>query len=219
MALPAGRKGVLPSELTPEGKIKSGPAYELPVASADTLGGVKVGNGLSIADGVLSASQYSLPTASADTLGGVKVGSGLSITDGVLSASGGSGGGFTLELLDGTTHSGESFEKVVSNLTDYDGIAVSMDVNGSSSELQQLSFIMFSEKTGNVINGFAMAANISAGTASVAYFRFRKVSVWFATNTIAIDETVKIDVTTSGVSIDKQTNVGKVKGIYGIKLS
>lgn len=34
----------------------SGGSYVLPVASADTLGGVKVGSGLSIADGVLSAS-------------------------------------------------------------------------------------------------------------------------------------------------------------------
>ena len=90
MALPAGRKGVLPSELTPEGKIKnSSSPYVLPTASAETLGGVKVGSGLSIADGVLSANGYSLPTASAETLGGVKVGSGLSIEDGVLSASGG----------------------------------------------------------------------------------------------------------------------------------
>ena len=32
-----------------------GPAYTLPTASADTLGGVKVGANLSIADGVLSA--------------------------------------------------------------------------------------------------------------------------------------------------------------------
>ena len=56
MALPAGRKGVLPSELTPEGKIKnSASPYVLPVASADTLGGIKVGKGLSISDGVLSA--------------------------------------------------------------------------------------------------------------------------------------------------------------------
>lgn len=33
-----------------------GSAYVLPTASADTLGGVKVGSGLSITDGVLSAS-------------------------------------------------------------------------------------------------------------------------------------------------------------------
>ena len=68
-----------------------GSQYELPIAEADTLGGVKVGTGLSIdaETGVLSNSNptpYSLPTAAADTLGGVKVGSGLSIDDGVLSA-------------------------------------------------------------------------------------------------------------------------------------
>ncbi len=90
MALPAGRKGVLPSELTPEGKIKNAASpYVLPIASANTLGGVKVGNGLSITDGVLSADGYTLPAASDETLGGVKVGEGLSIDDGVLSASGG----------------------------------------------------------------------------------------------------------------------------------
>ncbi len=60
----------------------------LPTASASTLGGIKVGTGLSIdGNGVLSgASSYSLPTASASTLGGIKVGTGLSIDgNGVLS--------------------------------------------------------------------------------------------------------------------------------------
>lgn len=84
MALPAGRKGVLPSELTPEGKLNI-PTYTLPTASAETLGGVKVGSGLSINDGVLSANGYTLPTAGADTKGGIKVGSGLSIAGDVLS--------------------------------------------------------------------------------------------------------------------------------------
>ena len=85
MALPAGRRGVRPDQVKPDGtlNITEPIPYELPVASADTLGGVKVGSGLSIADGVLSST---LPTASADTLGGVKVGSGLSIADGVLSS-------------------------------------------------------------------------------------------------------------------------------------
>ena len=91
MALPAGRRGVRPDQVKPDGtlNVTEPTPYELPVASAETLGGVKVGSGLSIAEGVLSASGYSLPTASAETLGGVKVGSGLSIADGVLSASGG----------------------------------------------------------------------------------------------------------------------------------
>ena len=86
----------------------------LPIASANTLGGIKVGNNLSIdANGVLSASgggggggsytagdgiditndTISLETASANDLGGIKVGDGLSIdNDGVLSTIGGGGG-------------------------------------------------------------------------------------------------------------------------------
>lgn len=70
----------------------AGESYTLPIASAETLGGIKVGDNLSINSetGALSATEYTLPTAAADTLGGVKVGSGLSIADGVLSASGGS---------------------------------------------------------------------------------------------------------------------------------
>lgn len=64
-------------------------SYTLPTAAANVLGGVKVGNNLSIdANGVLSASGsgYTLPIAAANVLGGVKVGSGLSIdANGVLS--------------------------------------------------------------------------------------------------------------------------------------
>lgn len=50
--------------------------YTLPVATATTLGGIKVGNNLSISDGVLSADaqQYTLPVATDKTLGGVMVG-------------------------------------------------------------------------------------------------------------------------------------------------
>jgi hypothetical protein len=59
-----------------------------PVATASTVGGIKVGSGLSI-DGsnVLSATySYTLPTAAASTLGGIKVGSGLAIDgSGILS--------------------------------------------------------------------------------------------------------------------------------------
>lgn len=61
--------------------------YELPIASATTLGGIKVGTNLTIEeDGTLNAeaTEYQLPTASSDTLGGVKVGLGLQINDGVL---------------------------------------------------------------------------------------------------------------------------------------
>lgn len=63
-------------------------SYHLPIASATTLGGIKVGNNLTIAeDGTLNAesTEYSLPVASSSTLGGVKIGSGLTITDAIAS--------------------------------------------------------------------------------------------------------------------------------------
>jgi hypothetical protein len=51
--------------------------YSLPIASASTLGGIKVGTNLSIdGSGVLSAntgSSYTLPTATTSVLGGVKI--------------------------------------------------------------------------------------------------------------------------------------------------
>lgn len=68
--------------------VSGGGSYTLPVASADTLGGVKVnGNNLSIdSNGVIKNTySYTLPTASSSTLGGVKVGDGLTISSGTLS--------------------------------------------------------------------------------------------------------------------------------------
>lgn len=51
----------------------------LPIASAEVLGGVKVGEGLEIDSetGVLSAGEYELPIAGHDTLGGIMTGDGL----------------------------------------------------------------------------------------------------------------------------------------------
>lgn len=66
---------------------KFGAPYTLPVATTTTLGGVKVGDNLSIdASGRLSgAAPYTLPAATVSTLGGVKVGSGLSVySDGTI---------------------------------------------------------------------------------------------------------------------------------------
>ena len=62
--------------------------YHLPIASATTLGGIKVGTNLTIeTDGTLNAesTEYDLPVATASTLGGIKVGDGLTISDGSLS--------------------------------------------------------------------------------------------------------------------------------------
>jgi hypothetical protein len=67
-----------------------GPAYTLPPATTLALGGIIVGNNLSVdASGVLSANDqsYSLPIATSQALGGVKAGQRVSIAqDGTLSA-------------------------------------------------------------------------------------------------------------------------------------
>ena len=75
--------------------------YTLPAATTSSLGGVKVGSGLSIdTTGELSVDQYQLPIASSSTLGGVKIGSGISIaSDGTISTTGGGGGSSTLSGL------------------------------------------------------------------------------------------------------------------------
>ena len=67
-----------------EQKGNGGTPYTLPIASAETLGGVKVGSGLSI-NSETGALSYTLPTASAETKGGVKIGSDLKMTEDTLS--------------------------------------------------------------------------------------------------------------------------------------
>jgi hypothetical protein len=74
-------------------------SFTLPTASDTVLGGIKIGAGLTITNGVVTASgggggtSYTLPAATASELGGVKVGTGLSIANGVLSSTGGGGSG------------------------------------------------------------------------------------------------------------------------------
>jgi hypothetical protein len=73
----------------PDGTL-SADAQSLPIASGTVLGGVRVGQGLSIdGSGVLTAaaSGYTLPPATNTTLGGIKVGTNLTVTpDGTLNA-------------------------------------------------------------------------------------------------------------------------------------
>ena len=61
----------------------------LPIASSSTLGGVKIGSGLTVAeDGTISAAAaYTLPTASSTTKGGIKVGTGLTMSSETLNHS------------------------------------------------------------------------------------------------------------------------------------
>ena len=94
-----------------------GGSYTLPTATANTLGGVKIGENVNISNGKISVdlsayatktpathtkdglmtkddktkldgmSEYVLPTASADDLGGVKIGNGIQIANGKISVS------------------------------------------------------------------------------------------------------------------------------------
>ena len=61
----------------------------LPIASSSTLGGVKIGSGLTVAeDGTISAAAaYTLPTASSSVKGGIKVGTGLTMSSETLNHS------------------------------------------------------------------------------------------------------------------------------------
>lgn len=63
--------------------------YSLPIASTTTLGGVKIGSGLTVAeDGTISAAAaYTLPTASSSVKGGIKVGTGLTMSSETLNHS------------------------------------------------------------------------------------------------------------------------------------
>lgn len=64
-------------------------AARLPVATANAIGGVRIGSGISIdGSGVISASaSYTLPNATTTTLGGVIVGTGLQVSSGTVSLS------------------------------------------------------------------------------------------------------------------------------------
>lgn len=70
-------------------KILTDKNFALPIASSSTLGGVKIGSGLTVAaDGTISAAaQYTLPTASSSVKGGIKVGTGLTMSSETLNHS------------------------------------------------------------------------------------------------------------------------------------
>ena len=58
-------------------------AYSLPAATANVLGGVTIGNNISVSSGKISVG-----TASTSSFGVVKIGSGINVTNGVISVSG-----------------------------------------------------------------------------------------------------------------------------------
>lgn len=66
------------------GKLTADGGIDIPIATAESVGGIKIGENLTISeDGTLSANSggYTLPIATADTLGGVKIGDNIAVTD------------------------------------------------------------------------------------------------------------------------------------------
>jgi hypothetical protein len=68
-------------------RIDGAASYVLPPATASTLGGVKIGSGVTVAaDGTISVAPYTLPIASSTVLGGVKIGANINVAgDGTIS--------------------------------------------------------------------------------------------------------------------------------------
>ena len=102
-------------------------SYSLPAATSSSLGGVKVGSGISVdVDGTISVSSSgsgTLDIASATKLGGIKVGTGVSIdANGVLSVTSTSGG--TVSQVSVTTANGIS--GAVANATSTPAITLTL---------------------------------------------------------------------------------------------
>lgn len=100
--------------------------YVLPPATDITLGGVKVGSGVSVTpDGAISVAVYELPAATALVLGGVKVGSGINLAgDGTISVT-----PYTLPIATDTTLGGV---KGGSNIEiDVDGMIYALNASAS----------------------------------------------------------------------------------------
>lgn len=75
-------KGLMSAE--DKAKLDSLENYTLPDATDSTLGGVKIGEGIAVSNGIIS-----LPTASSSQKGGVKIGAGLAMSGDTLYISGG----------------------------------------------------------------------------------------------------------------------------------
>jgi hypothetical protein len=107
--------------------------YILPTASQNTLGGVKVGDNLSID----SSGHLSVPVASASNLGIVKVGTGLTIDDeGVLS----SDGGYVLPQATKNTLGGVYVDDLLDtdSLNPVQNAVVSLELDSISSDVDDL---------------------------------------------------------------------------------
>ena len=151
--------------------------YELPPATANTLGGVRIGEGVSVAsDGTISAhaAPYDLPVASADTLGGVKVGEGFGITaDGVLSI-----GDKSVDLPDGS----------IKTATIADGAVTTTKIADKTVTRDKLSAELQSavDKAHDYTNGVAEQIDVVYPSTSIASAATCTVAQWGAFYTVRL---------------------------------
>lgn len=149
-------------------------SYTLPTATTDRLGGVKIGNNITVTeDGTISADSgsYTLPVATADTLGGVKIGEHITVTDdGTISAE----AGVPQSVLDDI----EALKKYLptlppSDITSITGIPSEVSIGNSQTLVYPVEFtasgnsdVLFSDNAGIVakLNKANKQLSIYAGT-------------------------------------------------------
>lgn len=163
----------------------------LPVASTSTLGGVKIGSGLTVAeDGTISAAAaYTLPTASSSVKGGIIVGTGLSITtEGKLSVS---------KVPNALSINGKSYDG--SAVVDVGVIGAEYGGTGERTLRASANALINALDTGSestpVDADYFISQYIGGGTTTTTYFR-RPISVLYT------------------YMKDKMDNVYQAKGTY-----
>ena len=138
-----------------------GSGYVLPPATQDTLGGIKVGQNLTVEeDGTLNAAggggggSYVLPPATADTLGGVKIGSGINVSDdGTISTSGGGSSGSWIEVS-----MADVFNNT--NVNDDDVIRMTGNIRYFTMNSNRVSSTVLFESSGSTTGVFQIRRNV-----------------------------------------------------------
>lgn len=190
-----------------DGASGGGSSYTLHPATSSTLGGVKIGNGISVAsDGTISASgggDYTLPAASASTLGGVKIGSGINVAgDGTISVSGGVSSGVNTVSV-GTTTTGAP------------GTRASVVNSGTAKDVVLDFTIPKGDKgdNGEASGGIPQGAIVLAYSGSPIYLALRGSDEWIESGCFL----VKVDkptYDTSGKPTPNDTTLGATRRLF-----
>ena len=129
--------------------------YILPTATTNTLGGVKIGDNISIDSG----GHISVPKASASTLGLIRIGTGLAIdSNGIVTAT----GEYTLPQATKTTLGGVYVDDALDNesVNPVQNATLTTAIDGLSSELTSLSDSV-DELSGDVSDNTSDITNLS----------------------------------------------------------